>query len=467
MTVPTSVSSSSYVGNGSTTAFSTGFYFLSADEVDVKLTPSGGTETVLVNGVDYTLSIPTPGSGAAGVVTLAVAPALGDALVIERNPDFDQDLNLRVAGTFSPSAHENALDRLTFQTSALLRRVSALESTGTVGTLVAGDGCSLSGDTLHVGAGDGLIARDDYLELNYGVGAAMVASDAGAADGGTNPDAARIDHKHTISVGAAVAVTAGGANSAGSGTAMARANHTHAAAVGAPVAVDAAAAVTGSSGNFSDADHKHAVTVAAPVAIGTANSAGVSNSLARADHVHNHGVQTDETLHALAVAGASHGFLDKADKTKLDSIGTVLDAKSHVAAYQNAAQAMPTGIGGAIAVYNVEEYDTNSEFNPATGTFTAKDDGYFLVTFTFQLVAALWAAGNSLICLFVKNGAVGVAANVVFVDAAINRASGICLSAVVKLAIGDTLAVTFAHNQGGAVNSLGTYANRITIDRVL
>jgi hypothetical protein len=36
--------------------------------------------------------------------------------------------------------------------------------------------------------------------------------------------------------------------------------------------------------------------------------------------VHAHGNQTVDTLHALVVAGVSHGFMDKADKTKLDGL---------------------------------------------------------------------------------------------------------------------------------------------------
>lgn len=62
------------------------------------------------------------------------------------------------------------------------------------------------------------------------------------------------------------------------------------------------------------------VTYGSPVEVGTANADGSGPAVARANHVHGHGNQTIETLHALAVAGVSHGFFDKADKTKLDGI---------------------------------------------------------------------------------------------------------------------------------------------------
>lgn len=57
-----------------------------------------------------------------------------------------------------------------------------------------------------------------------------------------------------------------------------------------------------------------------PVTIGTANADGTAVTVARADHVHDHGAQTDPTLHAAAIAGGNAGFMTGADKTKLDGI---------------------------------------------------------------------------------------------------------------------------------------------------
>jgi hypothetical protein len=60
-----------------------------------------------------------------------------------------------------------------------------------------------------------------------------------------------------------------------------------------------------------------------PTATGTTitaltNGTGASTSLARADHSHAHGVQTDVTLHAAATGGVN-GFMPGSDKTKLDA----------------------------------------------------------------------------------------------------------------------------------------------------
>ena len=56
-----------------------------------------------------------------------------------------------------------------------------------------------------------------------------------------------------------------------------------------------------------------------PVSIGTSNQDGVSTLTARADHVHNHGAQTEPTHHAVATTLAN-GFMSSIDKTKIDGI---------------------------------------------------------------------------------------------------------------------------------------------------
>lgn len=47
-----------------------------------------------------------------------------------------------------------------------------------------------------------------------------------------------------------------------------------------------------------------------PAPIGT-HTPGTNDTVSRGDHAHEHGEQTDETHHALAVADVSHGFLSK------------------------------------------------------------------------------------------------------------------------------------------------------------
>jgi hypothetical protein len=76
----------------------------------------------------------------------------------------------------------------------------------------------------------------------------------------------------------------------------------------------------GVSANKARADHIHNIPTDVPVSIGTNNLQGTGVKFAKNDHVHNHGNQTNENHHALAVAGVSHGFISKTDQTKLDSL---------------------------------------------------------------------------------------------------------------------------------------------------
>lgn len=59
-------------------------------------------------------------------------------------------------------------------------------------------------------------------------------------------------------------------------------------------------------------------TSAAVTITALTNGVGSGTDLARADHTHAHGVQTDATLHAVATSGVN-GFMSGSDKTKLDA----------------------------------------------------------------------------------------------------------------------------------------------------
>lgn len=61
------------------------------------------------------------------------------------------------------------------------------------------------------------------------------------------------------------------------------------------------------------------IEVGVPSDVGDANSTGTSATFSASDHVHRHGSQTTDTDHALVVAGVSHGFMSKTDKTAFDA----------------------------------------------------------------------------------------------------------------------------------------------------
>lgn len=65
----------------------------------------------------------------------------------------------------------------------------------------------------------------------------------------------------------------------------------------------------------------------APPAIAAAGSAGSVNDLARGDHTHAHGTQTDGTMHAVATTTVA-GFQSAADKVKVNTIPTFVQTSA-------------------------------------------------------------------------------------------------------------------------------------------
>lgn len=465
MSVPIAASRSSYVGNGVTTFFSTGFYFLDQADVVVKLTPSGGVQVVQTLGVHYTVTMPA-GVGLNGSITMLVAPPNLGSLVVERTVPFVQDTSFRTSGSFSAARHEDATDEVVFQTQQLHRRVSDLESAGPVGSVIAGNGLVFSATTLHVGAGTGIQANADTVDVLYGASAELLAaaSDAlGPYTAGVLNKAARIDHQHQVFTFAPATLAVGQAAGQGVETRLARADHQHAVPVGAPVPVDAAAAVTGVSGQFSDASHKHSVNTAAAIDLTDAvNAAGAATTLARSDHTHAHGARGGGTLHAVATAAIA-GFMPAALFAPLDGIKA---SKTHVRAWQSVLQAI-ANFTSTTVLFDTEDYDAAAEYNPATGIFTAAQDGYYMVTAGVGLAAAVWAAGNSMSITLLKNAVAESGGGDVF-ETAINRASTARFATGIQLTAGQTLKIVIIHNQGGPVNTTASRsASWLTIDRIL
>src|SRR3546814_8658175 len=76
MTISTTTAKSRYAGDGSTTAFPTGFKFLANDQVRVLLCSADGSETLWIEGSEYSLS----GAGAPGGGTVAVSTGPTDQI---------------------------------------------------------------------------------------------------------------------------------------------------------------------------------------------------------------------------------------------------------------------------------------------------------------------------------------------------------------------------------------------------
>ena len=322
MSVPIESSRTSYTGNGVTTVYSTGWYFLEEGQVAVKHTPiATGVEVVLTLGVHYTVTMPAS-VGAAGSVTMLAAPAAGDALVLERDVSLTQDTSFRTQGSFSPAVHEDAMDSIVFAVQELARRTSDLESAGAPGSVVAGNGLSFSATTLHVGAGAGVQSNADTVEVLFGDAVALAKVSASVSSAGARDEAARSDHKHDVESGVPNDLVAGDTAAEGVSSSLALADHTHGVPVGAPTLLDATASATGSSGAFSDADHKHEVKSGAGATLtDNTNSAGTGPGFALEGHSHGHGARGGGTMHAEATSSAA-GFMPAADRA---IVGTFAD----------------------------------------------------------------------------------------------------------------------------------------------
>lgn len=122
--ISTATNSTTYVANGATTAFATGFRFLA--NADLVVTVAGVTKTL---GVDYTVTGATVDAG--GTVTFGVAPANTLSVVIKRTVTIAQPYAFRDQGHFAAQTHEDALDNLCFIDQQLERRLAAAEVTVT------------------------------------------------------------------------------------------------------------------------------------------------------------------------------------------------------------------------------------------------------------------------------------------------------------------------------------------------
>jgi hypothetical protein len=112
MTVSSSTNRVSYAGNGSTTVFPYTYKIFDEDDLTVILRAANGTETVQTITSQYTVS--GVGDAGGGNVTMLTAPASGATLVILREQDLIQELDIVPNDPFPADSLEGALDKLTF-----------------------------------------------------------------------------------------------------------------------------------------------------------------------------------------------------------------------------------------------------------------------------------------------------------------------------------------------------------------
>lgn len=121
MTVSTTTSRIVYAGNGVTTIFAFPYRFLVNGDLELTLFAADGTSETLVLTTDYTVT--GADSDAGGSVTMVVAPAVGETLVIRRIVDLTQETDYISGDAFPAESHERALDKLTMSDQQLQEQV--------------------------------------------------------------------------------------------------------------------------------------------------------------------------------------------------------------------------------------------------------------------------------------------------------------------------------------------------------
>lgn len=109
-----------------------------------------------------------------------------------------------------------------------------------------------------------------------------------------------------------------------------------------------------------------------------------------------HGRWSDPDMHEVATA-TSAGFMSATDKAKLDGIG----ASSCFSAYRSSSQAIAATTFTTI-VFNTELFDDLSEYDTATGVFTAQQAGTY--NFTASIVAAAMTSPMDRVMALYVNG---------------------------------------------------------------
>lgn len=122
MALETTENRISYSGNGATTAFSFPYKFFASADLVVVLVSSAGVETVQTISTHYSVS--GAGDDSGGSVTMVTAPAVGETLVIYRDPDITQGVDLRENDSLPAESVEDALDLAAMVSQRLSEQVT-------------------------------------------------------------------------------------------------------------------------------------------------------------------------------------------------------------------------------------------------------------------------------------------------------------------------------------------------------
>lgn len=114
-----------FAGNGVQTNFPFGFKVFAAGDVLVVRADANATETVLVLGADYTVTLnPNQDDAPGGEIVLTAPLAVGLTLAATSDIDALQPVTVTNGGGFFPSVFNGVFDRLTILVQQLLERMT-------------------------------------------------------------------------------------------------------------------------------------------------------------------------------------------------------------------------------------------------------------------------------------------------------------------------------------------------------
>lgn len=140
MTVNTTSNKVTFAGNGSTVSFNFPFRIFAASDLRVIVRSAAGVESVKTLTTDYTVGAGPWPTG--GLLTMTVAPAVSETLLIKRQVAATQLVDYITADSFPAETHEAALDKLTMicqQIEENIGRTLTLQETTALAAFVMPD----------------------------------------------------------------------------------------------------------------------------------------------------------------------------------------------------------------------------------------------------------------------------------------------------------------------------------------
>jgi len=213
MTLSSTATKISHNGNGATVAFAFPYYFLQSADLEVRLVANTGAESVKALGSDYTVA--GAGNPSGGTVTMAVAPASGDKLVIRRIVTLTQTVDYAANDPFPAQTHEDALDKRAMAEQFLNEKVDrALRvPVGDASTpnLLPPASARANKVLAFDADGDPVVSNEDLADIE----GSIIESAASASAAATSASAAETAETNAAISAAAAAAVVGGFSVAG------------------------------------------------------------------------------------------------------------------------------------------------------------------------------------------------------------------------------------------------------------